>query len=462
MTDLPPGWARTTLGDVCEVVSGATPSTGVDANWDGDIAWLTPHDLAVSPAQVTHHGRRNLTQRGYDSCSTRILPAGSLLFSSRAPIGYITIAGGAICTNQGFKNLVVPEILDSRYLYWYLHHATDEIVSRASGTTFKEVSAQRFAGTTLVFPSLAEQRRIVAALEEQSSRLDAGASLLNKALSAVNKLERGIFREYLEEPNHNGFARQPRPAQVDDGELPIIPPSWRWMRLHEIAEVVGGVTKDTAKQSDPLVPLVPYLRVANVQRGWLDLKSVSKIRVSEDRANKLALEYGDVLLNEGGDRDKLGRSWIWEGQIDGCIHQNHVFRARIADNILHPKLLAWHANSFGRPWFERNGKQTTNLASISLTKIRQLPVPVPPREEQGALVERIEDQLTIVRRTVATVRQLAAKVQHLRRSLLAEAFAGRLVLQDPEDEPGSVLLERIRTNRDEARLQRRRRAATAK
>lgn len=234
------------------------------------------------------------------------------------------------------------------------------------------------------------------------------------------------------------------------------------MRLHEIAEVVGGVTKDTAKQSDPSIPLVPYLRVAHVQRGWLDLNDVSEIRVTEDRAKRLALKHGDVLLNEGGDRDKLGRGWVWEGQIDGCIHQNHVFRVRIIDDVLHPKLLAWHANSFGKSWFERNGSQTTNLASISLTKIKQLPVPVPPREDQRTLFEHIDDQLSIVRRTVATVRKSAARASHLRQALLAEAFAGRLVRQDPEDESASVLLDRIKAERGKAESARHRGSAVSR
>jgi type I restriction enzyme S subunit len=135
---------------------------------------------------------------------------------------------------------------------------------------------------------------------------------------------------------------------------------------------------------------MPYLRVANVQRGYLDLANIAAIRVSAEKAKHLELRPGDVLLNEGGDRDKLGRGWIWEGQIEGCIHQNHVFRARIYDNILHPKLLAWHANSFGRQWFQDNGTQSVNLASISLSTIKSFPVPVPPLAEQRRIVAALD------------------------------------------------------------------------
>ncbi len=151
-----------------------------------------------------------------------------------------------------------------------------------------------------------------------------------------------------------------------------IPESWEWVTLEEIANVVGGVTKDTKKQSDPNLPQVPYLRVANVQRGFLDLTEIAEIRVPESTVTKLRLERGDVLLNEGGDRDKLGRGWVWEGQILNCIHQNHVFRARPKTGV-DSKFLSLYANSAARDWFEQNASQSVNLASISLSTIKRLP-----------------------------------------------------------------------------------------
>jgi type I restriction enzyme S subunit len=164
--------------------------------------------------------------------------------------------------------------------------------------------------------------------------------------------------------------------------------------LGEIADVVGGVTKDSKLQSRPDLVEVPYLRVANVQRGRIDLTNVATIRVSALKAAQLELRPGDVLLNEGGDRDKLGRGWVWHGQMPGCIHQNHVFRARIRSDVLEPRLLAWYANEVGHRWFELNGKQSVNLASISLSKIRTFPVPIPPTAEQSRIVDFLEDHLS--------------------------------------------------------------------
>jgi type I restriction enzyme S subunit len=153
---------------------------------------------------------------------------------------------------------------------------------------------------------------------------------------------------------------------------------------------------------------------------------VTSIRVSKEKAAALRLRPGDVLLNEGGDRDKLGRGWVWEGQLDDCIHQNHVFRARVRGDEMDPYLLSWAANSIGGPWCERNGRQSVNLASISLTRIRLLPVPVPPREAQPAIRARIESVVEASSRLNVAIRAGEQRSAGLRRALLDAAFSGRL------------------------------------
>lgn len=158
--------------------------------------------------------------------------------------------------------------------------------------------------------------------------------------------------------------------------------------------------------------------------GWIS--TVTSIRVPQATADKLRLLPGDVLLNEGGDRDKLGRGWVWEGQVESCIHQNHVFRARLCEGQLDPYLLSWAANSFGGRWCERNGRQSVNLASISLSKIKLMPIPVPPREEQQAVAARIRDVIDASLRLERDVLVARQRGTFLRRALLAAAFTGKL------------------------------------
>ena len=190
--------------------------------------------------------------------------------------------------------------------------------------------------------------------------------------------------------------------------------------------MVGGVTKDSKKQGDPSFVEVPYLRVANVQRGRLNLDTVTHIRVDPAKAKALRLREGDVLLNEGGDRDKLARGWVWEGQINDCIHQNHVFRARVHEQRLDPYFLSFTANTFGGQWAERNGKQSVNLASISLSMIRKLPVIVPADREAQRIVALLREQLGSYDRLESAVMKSRHRGSSLRRSLLAAAFSGQL------------------------------------
>jgi type I restriction enzyme S subunit len=237
--------------------------------------------------------------------------------------------------------------------------------------------------------------------------------------------------------------------------LPELPPSWIWASLKQLAQVVTGITKDSKRQVDPSFVEVPYLRVANVQRGFLDLRDVATIRVPPDKATLLELKPGDILFTEGGDRDKLGRGWVWEGQIDNCIHQNHIFRARLYSDELEPKFISWHGNTFGQAWFEAAGKQTTNLASISLATLKSLPVPIPPAAEQRRIIAEVERQLSLIEAAEGETERGLERAVSLRRAILQAAFEGRLVPQDPADEPAAGLLERIAAARTSQARERR-------
>lgn len=223
------------------------------------------------------------------------------------------------------------------------------------------------------------------------------------------------------------------------------------MRLRDLAVLKGGITKGNKRSRTSPTRLVPYLRVANVQRGFLDLEEVKEIEADETEINALQLQPGDVLFNEGGDRDKLGRGWIWNGELPICIHQNHVFRARIRDGMLLPKLLSWYGNSVGQLYFLEHGKQTTNLASINLTLLGDLPVPVPPPAEQAPLVAEVETQTSRIEAGVAALTRVQANLKRYRASVLKAACEGRLVPTEAElarresrdYEPASVLLQRV-------------------
>ena len=333
------------------------------------------------------------------------------------------------CVHQNHLIRVRPgEAIDSKYLthYWNASRTTGYLRSIASSTSGLYVlTAAKVRGVRIPLPPIGEQRRIVAAIEEQFSRLDAGVAALERVSQNLSRMRSAAF------------------ALIADS-VDV------WLTLGEIAEVVGGVTKDAKRQSDPSFLEVPYLRVANVQRGYLDLRAVTTIRVPTNTVDKLRLEPGDILFNEGGDRDKLGRGWIWEGKIKDCIHQNHVFRARLLTDKFDPRFISMHGNTFGRTWFEKMGKQTTNLASLNLTTLKSFPVPNLPVERQREIVAEVERRLSLIDSLQSATNDSLARCNSLRSSILAAAFSGMLVPQDSTDEPASALLERIAAERASA------------
>jgi type I restriction enzyme S subunit len=165
--------------------------------------------------------------------------------------------------------------------------------------------------------------------------------------------------------------------------------------------------------------------------------------------NKYRLERGDILFTEGGDRDKLGRGTVWRNEIEGCIHQNHVYRARLHNPKILPEYISLAAKTeYAKDYFFRNASQTVNLASINITTLGNLPLPIPPVEEQQEICDTVHKLFRAGDSIQADQDNLLSHLDRLNQSILAKAFRGELVEQDPNDEPASVLLDRIRAERE--------------
>lgn len=371
--------------------------------------------------------------------------------------------------------------------FLFLQLETIDLENRGYGRHY-----QHLRKASLAMPPIIEQTRIVAKLEELLSDLDAGVtelkaaqkklalyrqSLLKAAVEgsltaewrAKNKpaetgaqlLERILnerrarweakqlakFKEQDKTPPKDWQKKYPEPVKPDASDLPELPDGWVWTSLDMLGEIASGVTKGTKREADIKVREVPYLRVANVQRGHLDLSEVKTIYATERDIAELTLQAGDILFNEGGDRDKLGRGWVWRNEVADCIHQNHVFRMRPYLPEVLPELISHHGNTFGKTWFQHAGKQTTNLASINMTMLRVFPIPLGPAEEQRELLNQLEVQVQHIDRQEQAVELALKQTAAQRQNILRAAFSGQLVPQDPNDEPASVLLERIRAER---------------
>ena len=187
-------WKEVRLGDVGKIVGGATPSTRNPQNYGGVIPWITPKDLSINKERFIEFGERNISEQGLNSCSAKMLPKGSILFSSRAPIGYVAIAHTSLCTNQGFKSFVPDtEKMDSMFSYYLLKHNSENIANLGSGTTFMEVSGKVMSDFIVNIPDLLTQQEIAGIL----SSLDAKIETNNKLNEKLEEMAQAIFKSWF-------------------------------------------------------------------------------------------------------------------------------------------------------------------------------------------------------------------------------------------------------------------------
>jgi type I restriction enzyme S subunit len=252
---------------------------------------------------------------------------GAPFFDKTKPIAYM-IKGKAWVNNHAHVLKCRPEVFNANFLKYYLDNF--QFHGFVEGTTRPKLTKSKLERIPVLLPSPAEQCRIVAEIDRQYTNLEAAVALLQRA--------KANLKRYRTSATEQAFATC-RAAPI--------------RHLGDLGEIVGGLTKGQKRKPGTRMRTVPYLRVANVQRGHLDLDHIKLIEATEDEIRSPRLLPGDVLLNEGGDRDKLGRGWIWEGQIEECIHQNHVFRVRLDPARATPRFVSHYANHFGQRYFSK-------------------------------------------------------------------------------------------------------------
>jgi type I restriction enzyme S subunit len=467
--DLPKGWVWTEISQVGDIVAGGTPSTKDDSNFGGNIGWLTPADLSGFRGKYMKRGKRNLSDKGLKKSSAILLPVGSVLFSSRAPIGYVAIAANPLATNQGFKNLVPAEGIFSEYVFYYLKGNKTLADSYASGTTFRELSGKRFAQLPIPLPSTNEQKRIVAKIEELFTKLDAGVEALKKVKAELKRYRQAVLKyafegkltaewrkknknkiepaskllERIAKEREKAGAKVKKLLPLDKSELPELPNGWEWARIDQIGNVSGGLTLNSKRKNSPLQ--LPYLRVANVYAQELKLNEIKTIGVSKGEINRVLLKRGDLLIVEGnGSVEQIGRVALWNGSIDPCLHQNHIIKVRVDSEDLAVFVLNWLTSSSGRDEIVKVASSTSGLHTLSLSKISALLVPIAPIQEQIQIIAEIERQFSIADEVEQMIEHSLKESNRLRQSILKKAFEGNLVPQDPKDELAEKLLERIK------------------
>lgn len=389
--DMPAGWELLTLGELVEVLDhrrvpvnrtererrrGDVPYYGAT----GQVGWI---DDAL-----------------FDEPLVLLGEDGVQFFDPFAQKAYV-ISGRSWVNNHAH----VLRPLFERVSLDYLCHAlnTADYRGAANGTTRLKLTKSAMLRLTLPVPPRDEQDDIVGALDDLNLQLSAGTASMERALDGLRHYRAAVLA------------------------CAFGPPT---VALREAAHIQSGIAKGRPQGGETIE--MPYIRTANVQALRLELDEVKTILVTPEQRERHLLQAGDVLVLEGGDADKVGRGWIWRGEIPDCLHQNHVFAVRPDEQLLLPEYLAYYINApQGRSYFLSVAKQTTNLASINKTNLNALPVSLPPVAEQARVVKMLDEQLAATSAAEANFEFRLQDAAHLRRAILQSALEGRLT-------PGSI------------------------
>lgn len=315
-------------------------------------------------------------------------------------------------------------VLLSDYLRYLLSSQafTERVKIYLSAVTnsHQRISPNTFLAQDVPLPPLEEQQAIAAYLDQACTKIDAAIAIKREQLTQLETIEKTITNKATLE----GINETAPTQKVDSTWFNVLPAHWTLRRLKDVSDMQTGIT--LGKDFDEATEERPYMRVANVQDGHLALDNMKTIRLPPRLIPRYELRSGDVLMTEGGDLDKLGRGYVWHGQIEGCLHQNHVFALRCYPHKLLPDYLALLTSStHGRAYFEIMGKKTTNLASINSTKVNLFPVPLPPLEEQHAIVDWVSAKRDKLQQAKIAVSEQIAVLEKYRKSLIHECVTGK-------------------------------------
>jgi type I restriction enzyme, S subunit len=324
-----------------------------------------------------------------------------------------------LIVSTGFA-VIRPERLTSGFARYALvaEGFVGSVISRSTGVSYPAINASDLVRIPVPVPPIDEQVAIAAYLDAETKRIDVLIDEKRSLLISLAELRVTRITEIL-----TGTGLE----QKDTGSewFPKIPKSWELKRLKFLGQVRSGVAKGKKYDGQTTVEM-PYLRVANVQDGYLKLDEISLIEVSTDEVERYTLQFGDVLMNEGGDYDKLGRGAVWESQIEGCLHQNHVFAVRLDDVDLANWVSAITQTAYAKFYFMNNSKQSTNLASINQGNVKEFPVVLPPPGERLVRQKMLQESLAQIDDLVAHAKREIEVLGEFRSSTITDAVLGRI------------------------------------
>lgn len=399
-------WKEYKLGDIGTIVGGATPSTKDSSNYDGNIAWITPKDLSNLNCRYISHGERMISQKGFDDCSCRMLPKNSILFSSRAPIGYVAIAQNALCTNQGFKSIIPNnEIVDSLFLYYLLVYYKPVIENMGSGTTFKEVSGSVMKALTVNIPNIDEQKRIAAILSSLDDKIE-----LNRRINRnLEQQAQTLFKAwFVENPN----------------------PQWLDGRLSDIASFVGGYSYKGNELVDfsniGMVTIKNYERSGGFKTdGFKDINPSPKVKSTQyAELFDILVAHTDLTQNA----DVIGNAEL----LLSFDHYKHIIFSMDLVKVLPNKNFPYRfllAAMLKNRIFKSHCLSYVNGTTVLHLSKKALPeyeITIPTDKE----AKRMNDILGCYYKQMAEILRENDILENLRNTILPKLMSGKLKIND--------------------------------
>ena len=485
LSDLPDGWTWTTLGEIIEPSKKKVNPLEIE-----EVPYISLEHIEKDTGKLLGHGRSSDVR----SSKTKF-NSGDLLYGKLRPYlnkVYISDFEGVCSTDL----LVFPknELLPSMFLLYrflcrdFVNYASHNV----SGVNLPRVNFQTLSQFKIPLPPFPEQHRIVSKIEELFTKLDAGINELHKAQSQLKRYRQSVLKSAFEgklteawraehqdeiEPasvllervlterrkkweteqleqmrakekmpkDDKRKAKYKEPVAPDMIELPKLPKGWTWATVEQLStKIQYGSSKKTDADSNG----VPVLRIGNIVDGKIVLNNLKYLPKEHNEFPELLLNKGDLLFNRTNSRELVGKTAVYTGIPNPCSFASYLIRVRFHPRI-DSMIVAYYINSvYGKDWILSVVSQQAGQANVNGTKLKLLLVPMPPEKEQQILVEKVERHLSIANEVEKIVTAELKRAEQLRQSILKQAFSGRLVPQDPNDEPANVLLERIKIQKE--------------
>lgn len=446
-------WELKKLSEVADIIGGATPKSDVDEYFNGDIPWITPKDLSGYKNRYISKGERNITKLGLENSSAKLLPKGAVLFTSRAPIGYVAIADNEVSTNQGFKSLVLKDGNIPEFFYYLLKHNIPLFEARATGSTFKEVSGQVVKNTELLIPSIDIQKKIV----DLVSPLDEKIELNTQINQTLEQIAQTIFKSWFIDfdPVHakaNALASGQTAEQVTQAAMAVIsgkntqelhrlqtanpeqyqqlweiaeafpsgfdeegvPRGWESKKVGEVVETVGGATPSTKNEDFWLDGDISWTTPKDLSSLKSKVLLKTERKITQQGLRKISsglLDIDTVLMSS---RAPVGYLALVKTPV--AINQGYI--AIKKQDLLNPYyMLFWCVFNMEEI---KNRSSGTTFAEISKSSFREIPIIVPSRR----IVDYFRDKVSSLYDLITKNEQEVNLLGNIRDELLPKLLSG--------------------------------------